>query len=51
MICALTLPFGKFGYIVESDIKGFFDNMDHKWPLRMLKERIDDEAFLNLIQK
>jgi RNA-directed DNA polymerase len=25
--------------------------MDHKWLLRMLRERIDDEAFLNLIQK
>ena len=46
-----NLQFGKFGYIVEADIKGFFDNMDHKWLIRMLKERIDDEAFLNLIQK
>ncbi len=46
-----NLQFGKFGYIVEADIKGFFDHMDHKWLLRMLKERIDDAAFLNLIQK
>ena len=28
--------FGKYGYIVEADIKGFFDNMDHDWLLRML---------------
>ena len=46
-----NLQFGRFGYIVEADIKGFFDNMDHDWLLRMLQERIDDEAFLNLIQK
>ena len=42
---------GIFGYVVEADIKGFFDNMDHNWLLEMLNERIDDKAFLNLIQK
>jgi RNA-directed DNA polymerase len=46
-----NLQFGKYGYIVEADIKGFFDHMSHKWLLRMLAERIDDAAFLNLIQK
>jgi RNA-directed DNA polymerase len=46
-----NLQFGKFGYVVEADIRGFFDNMDHKWLLRMLMERIDDAAFLNLIEK
>lgn len=46
-----NLQFGKYGYIVEADIKGFFDNIDHDWLLRMLKERIDDAAFLNLINK
>ncbi|WP_459926000.1 reverse transcriptase domain-containing protein, partial [Desulfatiferula olefinivorans] len=39
-----NLQFGKYGYIVEADIKGFFDNIDHDWLLRMLKERIDDAA-------
>ncbi len=46
-----NLQFGKYGYIVEADIKGFFDHMDHEWLLRMLKERIDDAAFINLIRK
>ncbi len=46
-----NLQFGRFGYVVEADIKGFFDNMDHDWLLRMLRERIDDAAFLNLISK
>jgi group II intron reverse transcriptase/maturase len=46
-----NLHFGKFGYIVEADIKGFFDNIDHDWLLRMLEERIDDAAFLNLLRK
>ena len=42
---------GIYGYVVEADIKGFFDNMDHDWLLEMLKQRIDDKAFLNLISK
>ncbi|MEJ2638961.1 MAG: group II intron reverse transcriptase/maturase [Desulfosarcinaceae bacterium] len=46
-----NLQFGKFGYIVETDIRGFFDNIDHDWLLRMLRERIDDTAFLNLLRK
>jgi RNA-directed DNA polymerase len=45
------LQYGKFGYIVEADIKAFFDNMDHDWLITMLKLRIDDKAFLRLIQK
>ena len=46
-----NLQFGKYGYIVEADIKGFFDHMDHEWLLRMLRQRINDAAFLNLIRK
>ena len=46
-----NLQFGKYGHIVEADIKGFFDHMDHDWLLKMLKLRIDDRAFLNLIRK
>jgi group II intron reverse transcriptase/maturase len=46
-----NLQIGKFGYIVEADIRGFFDNMDYKWLLKMLKQRSDDRAFLNLIRK
>jgi RNA-directed DNA polymerase len=46
-----NLQFGKYGYIVEADAKGFFDNIDHDWLLRMLRERIDDAAFVNLIRK
>jgi len=45
------LQFGRFSHIVEADIKGFFDNIDHSWMIRMLEERINDRAFLRLIQK
>lgn len=37
--------------VVEADIKGFFDNIDHDWMVRMLEERIDDKALIRLIKK
>jgi group II intron reverse transcriptase/maturase len=45
------LPYGKYGYVVEVDVKGFFDHLDHSWLLDMLRVRIDDRAFLRLIRK
>ena len=45
------LQFGRFSHIVEADIRGFFDYIDHHWMIRMLEERINDRAFLRLIQK
>ena len=47
----LNLQFKGYGYIVEADIKGFFDNMDHTWLMRMLEQRIDDKRLLNLINQ
>jgi group II intron reverse transcriptase/maturase len=45
------LQYGKYGYLVEADVQGFFDQMNHTWLLTMLRERIDDRAFLRLIRK
>jgi RNA-directed DNA polymerase len=47
----IKLQFGKYNYVVEADIKGFFDNIDHEWMIRMLAERIDDRVLLWLIKK
>jgi group II intron reverse transcriptase/maturase len=47
----LELQCGAYGYVVELDIKGYFDSIDHGWLLEMLSLRIDDKAFLNLIRK
>jgi RNA-directed DNA polymerase len=43
------LQFGRYGYVVEADIKGFFTNIDHDWLLKMIAERVDDKLFLGLI--
>jgi len=45
------LQFGVYGYLVEADIKGFFDNIAHDKLLEMLECRIDDKAFIHLIRK
>jgi len=45
------IQFGAFGWMVEADIKGCFDNIDHDWLIKMLEERIDDRAFTRLIRK
>jgi RNA-directed DNA polymerase len=47
----IKLQFGRYGRVVEADIKGFFDNIDHDRLLAMLAERIDDQALLRLIGK
>jgi RNA-directed DNA polymerase len=45
------LQYGVFGYIVEADIKGYFDNIDHDKLLAMVEKRINDRAFMRLIAK
>jgi group II intron reverse transcriptase/maturase len=45
------LQFGGHQFVVEADIKGFFDNIRWDWLERMLERRIADGAFLNLIGK
>jgi len=38
-------------YIVDADIKGFFNNVDHKWMMTFLKHRISDPSLLRLIAR
>ena len=45
------LQFGGHHFVVEADIKGFFDNIQWEWLERMLAQRIADGAILNLIRK
>ena len=45
------LNFGKYGYIVEADIKGYFENINHEILLKMLAHDIADKPFINLIEK
>lgn len=42
---------GGINYLIDVDIKGYFDHVDHKWLMRMLKERMVDRTILRLIGK
>ena len=48
---SMNLQYKGYGYLVEADIKGFFDNLDHGWLIKMLEQRIDDKALLTLIKQ
>jgi len=48
---ARILETRKVSYVVDADIKGFFDNVDHEWMMKFLQERIQDPNLLRLIQR
>jgi RNA-directed DNA polymerase len=45
------LHWGKHNFVVEADIKGFFDHLQHDRLLEMLARRIGDGALLRLVRK
>ena len=45
------LWFRGYNYVVEADIKSFFDKINHDLLMEMLSEKIDDKPFLGLIRK
>lgn len=45
------VQYRKVNYIVEADIKGFFDNVDHEWLIKFLKHDIADKKFIEIIEK
>ena len=46
-----TIMTKKVNYIVEADIKGFFDNVNHDWLMKFLGETIEDKNFLRYIKR
>lgn len=41
----------KVNYIIDADIKGFFDNLDHEWLMKFLEHDIADKNFLRYIKR
>src|SRR5579862_7082212 len=41
----------KVNWILDCDIKGFFDNLSHDWLLKFVQHRVADRRILRLIQK
>ena len=38
-------------YVVDADIKGYFDNVNHRWMKEFLRHRVKDRTLLRLIAK
>lgn len=41
----------EINYVVDADIKGFFDHVDHEWLMKFLQHRISDPNILRLISR
>jgi group II intron reverse transcriptase/maturase len=41
----------RVNWILDADIRGFFDNMDHEWTMKFVQHRVADRRILRLIQK
>ena len=41
----------KVNYILDADVRSFFDNLDKGWMIRFLEHRVADPRILRLIQK
>lgn len=46
-----TIQQKRVSYVVEADIKGFFDNVKHEWLKKMLEVRIGDKRVLRLVDR
>jgi len=46
-----TIMTKKVNYVLEADIKGFFDNVDHDWLTTFLEHDIEDKNFLRYIKR
>jgi group II intron reverse transcriptase/maturase len=44
-----TIQRKQINFVVEADIKGFFDQVNHEWLIKFLRHRIGDERVLRLI--
>lgn len=48
---AVALRRRKVNWVLDADIRGFFDNINHEWMERFLEHRIADRRVLRLIRK
>jgi len=41
----------KVNWVLDADIRGFFDNMSHEWTIKFIEHRVADRRILRLIRK
>ena len=48
---AVGIRRGKVNWVLDADVRGFFDAIDHGWLLKFVEHRIADRRLLRLIRK
>jgi len=48
---AVGISSRKVNFILDADIRAFFDTVDHEWLIRFVEHRIGDKRIIRLIQK
>src|ERR1700682_5901987 len=50
---ALTagIQWKRVNWVLDADIRGFFDNMNHEWTMKFVEHRVGDRQIFRLIQK
>jgi len=38
-------------YVIDADIRGFFDNVSHEWLVRFIEHRVGDKGLIRLIRR
>ncbi len=46
-----TIDKKRVSYIVDADIKGFFDAVNHEWVMKFLEHRIGDKRVLRMVKR
>ena len=46
-----TIMWKGVNYVLEADIKGFFDNVNHEWLMKFLENDIEDKRFLRYVRR
>jgi group II intron reverse transcriptase/maturase len=41
----------RVNWVLDADIRGFFDNLSHEWTMKFIEHRVADRRILRLIQK
>lgn len=47
----MAITVRKISWVLDADIKGFFDAIDHTWMMRFLAHRIADKRLLHIIER
>ncbi len=44
-------PMERVNWVLDADVRGFFDSMNHEWTMKFIEHRAAGRRILRLIQK